>query len=170
MADVRKFIVLGIGNVLMTDDGVGIHVIRDLLANRKPSTGTKDEIEFLDGGTLGFLLSDRISGADGLIIVDAANIKESSGSIRVLNGNELDCFLEDQASASVHEVGLIDLLDMMTLGNQAPKHRALVGIQPEVVDWGIELSPPLKGSVARASSAVNQVLASWMVGVETCQS
>jgi hydrogenase maturation protease len=137
-----------------------------LQAQQRDGLLPEGEIEILDGGTLGYLLIDRISDADGMIIVDSANLRLPPGSVRVLIDNEIDQFLEDNWSSSVHEVGLIDLLQMMTLNNEAPRLRALVGIQPELMGWGTEMSPAVAANIPVACRAVTQVLEQWIVQVE----
>jgi hydrogenase maturation protease len=156
-----KLVVLGIGNTLMSDDGVGIHVIRDLQGRQRDQLLPKGDIELLDGGTLGFLLFDRLSGADGMVVVDAANLGEAAGTVRVVVGAEMERFLDDKRSLSVHEVGLLDLLQMMKLSGQTPRLSAMVGIQPSLIDWGTEVSPAVAAGIPQASLAVTQVLARW---------
>jgi hydrogenase maturation protease len=119
-------------------------------------------IEILDGGTLGFLLVDRLAEADGIVVVDAANIGEAAGSVRVIDDADIDRFLDDNPSLSVHEVGLVDLLQMMALSGQTPRLRALVGVQPETIGWGTEMSPAVAAGVPKASRAVTQVLNQWI--------
>jgi hydrogenase maturation protease len=159
---VPKLIVLGIGNTLMSDDGVGIHVVRDLQQTQARAPSPDENIEILDGGTLGYLLIDRVSDADGLVIIDAANLGAAAGTIRVIDDTGIERYLEDNPSSSVHEVGLIDLLQMMSLNDSQPRLRALVGIQPEIIDWGTEMSPAVAASIPLASQAVNRILAKWM--------
>jgi hydrogenase maturation protease len=154
--------VLGIGNTLMSDDGVGIHVIRDLQEKQMGRLLPEGDIEILDGGTLGFLLVDRLSEADGMVVVDAANLGEAAGTVRVMDEAEIDRFLDDNPSLSVHEVGLVDLFQMMALSGQAPRQRALVGIQPETIGWGTEMSSAVAAGIPEASRAVTQVLAQWI--------
>jgi hydrogenase maturation protease len=154
--------VLGIGNTLMSDDGVGIHVIHHLQGQQAGRLLPEADIEILDGGTLGFLLVDRLSEADGMVVVDAANLGEAAGTVRVMDDAEVDRFLNDNPSLSVHEVGLVDLLQMMTLSGQAPRRRALVGIQPETIGWGTEMSPAVAAGIPEAAQAVTRLLAQWM--------
>jgi hydrogenase maturation protease len=163
-------VVLGIGNTLMSDDGAGIHVVHALQCQQRALLLPEGDIEILDGGTLGYLLIDRISDADGLIIVDSANLGQAPGTVRVMADAEIDQFLDENPSSSVHEVGLIDLLQMMTLNDEAPRLRALVGIQPEVIGWGTEMSPALAGSIPVASSAVKNILVDWIRQGEKCPS
>jgi hydrogenase maturation protease len=158
----QRIVVLGIGNTLMSDDGVGIHVIRDLQGRQGDRLLPEGNIEILDGGTLGFLLVDRLANADGMVVVDAANLGEAAGSVRVIDDVEIDRFLHDNPSLSVHEVGLVDLLQMMALSGQTPRLRALVGIQPETIGWGTEMSPAVAAGIPNASRAVTQVLTQWI--------
>jgi hydrogenase maturation protease len=146
----------------MSDDGVGIHVIRDLQGRQGDRLLPEGNIEILDGGTLGFLLVDRLANADGMVVVDAANLGEAAGSVRVIDDVEIDRFLHDNPSLSVHEVGLVDLLQMMALSGQTPRLRALVGIQPETIGWGTEMSPAVAAGIPNASRAVTQVLTQWI--------
>ncbi len=156
-----RCVVLGIGNPLMGDDGVGIHVIRDLLTHSAELAFPPGSIEILDGGTLGYLLMDRLAGIEGLIVVDAANLGENAGAIRVFQHDAMDAFLSENQTSSVHEVGLIDLMQMMTLMEQIPRHRALIGIQPAIIDWETELSPSLMPSVGKAKNAIIQIVSEW---------
>lgn len=165
-----KFIVLGIGNSLLSDDGVGIHVIRELQHLQDCSPQSDENTEFLDGGTLGYLLIDRVADADGLVIIDSANLGETPGAVRVFDGAGIEKYLDDNASTSVHEVGLIDLLQMMALNGSQPQRRALVGIQPATIDWGTEMSPAVAASVPLASKAVQSLLVNWTQQDVPCQS
>jgi hydrogenase maturation protease len=166
----RRLIVLGIGNTLMSDDGAGIHVVNALQSQQRTTSFPAGNIELLDGGTLGYLLIDRISDADGLIIVDSANLGQAPGTLRVMEDAEIDRFLDDNQSTSVHEVGLIDLLQMMALNNEAPRLRALVGIQPEMIGWGTEMSPVVAASMPLACMAVRNILECWIGQEEKCLS
>lgn len=166
----QKIVVLGIGNTLLSDDGVGIHVINELKSAQSDQRLQKANIQFLDGGTLGYLLIDRVSDADGVVIVDSANLNAAAGTVRVMNGVDVDRYLFDNPSSSVHEVGLIDLLQMMSLNNQAPQLRALVGIQPESLGWGTEMSPAVAACIPAASEAVWKVLDNWIGQAEKCLS
>lgn len=157
----QRCVILGIGNPLMGDDGVGIHVIRDLLTKPAILAFKGAKIEILDGGTLGYLLIDRLAGTDALIVVDAANIRENAGEIRIFLNEDMDEFLSENRTSSVHEVGLIDLVQMMTLIEQIPRRRALVGIQPSIIDWETELSPSLAPSVFEAGNAIFNILSEW---------
>lgn len=164
-----RLIVLGIGNTLMSDDGVGCHVVRNLQEAQACAPLSGKNVEILDGGTMGYLLIDRVSDADGLIIIDAANLDAVAGTVRVIDDAGIERYLEDNSSSSVHEVGLIDLLQMMSLNDSQPRLRALVGIQPEMIDWGTEMSPQVAAGVPLASQAVKNILFDWMGQAQRCQ-
>lgn len=156
-----RAVVLGIGNPLMGDDGLGIHVARDLASRQAGLPLPARHVEILDGGTLGYLLLERLEGAEALIVVDAAHLGREPGALGVFAGADMDAFLGANPTASVHEVGLMDLMQMLALLGQTPRRRALVGVQPAVIDWVTELSPALGGSVSAASDAVVALLSEW---------
>ncbi|MGV6827752.1 MAG: HyaD/HybD family hydrogenase maturation endopeptidase [bacterium] len=145
---------LGIGNLLLTDEGIGVHVVRQL--NDQPSAG----IHYLDGGTLSFTLAADIAEADNLIVVDATELKADPGTVKVFINEEMDDFLGN-AKRSVHEVGLLDLLDISRLTDDLPSNRALIGIQPKSLDWGESPSPEVEASLEEAVSRTRELLANW---------
>ena len=149
-------LILGIGNVLMTDEGVGPEVVRRL----ESALGPRESLVFMDGGTLSFTLAGPIGEHPRLIVVDAAALGESPGAIRLFEGADMDHQLRTQAR-SVHEVSLSDLMDMARLSDTLPERRALIGIEPQVIDWGERLTPEVESAVPRAMRLVESVLARW---------
>jgi len=160
----RRCAVLGIGNPLMADDGLGIHVVQKLQRMGACFGADTASVDLIDGGTLGYLLIDRLAGYDALIVVDAANFKAEPGSLKVLCNDELEAFLSDRSSTSVHEVSLIDLLQMLRLSNEAPRTLALVGVQPALIDWSTDLTPSVAASVEEASRQVCRLVKLWAEG------
>ena len=156
--------VLGIGNPLMADDGLGIHVVQALGKRAECFGAATGRVDLIDGGTLGYLLIDRLAGYDALIVIDAANLRAASGSVRVLCNDDLEAFLSDRSATSVHEVSLIDLLQMLRMSNEAPASLALVGVQPAVIDWSTDLSPEVAPSVDRACDEVRRLVNAWAKG------
>ena len=146
-----KILVLGIGNTLLTDEGVGIVAMRELEAR----FGSRKDIEFLDGGTLSFTLAVPISECTALLVIDAAEFAAKPGEVRSFEGEEMDRFLGENRKSSVHEVGLLDLRSISVLTGYWPKQRALIGVQLGVVDWGETLTP----AVAAAIPAVSEIAA-----------
>ena len=149
-------LILGIGNTLLSDEGVGIHVIDHLRATHPSSP----DITLLDGGTLSFTLAGPIAEHDNLIVIDAARLDATPGTLRTFVGEAMDRYLGGNRR-SVHEVGLGDLLDIARLSGTYPEQRALIGIQPGSLDWGEQLTPPVTAAVDAAAEAVLRLHADW---------
>jgi hydrogenase maturation protease len=149
-------LILGIGNNLLTDEGVGVHVVQYLADNHADTPG----VTFLDGGTLSFTLADPIAEHDNLIVVDAARFGESPGVIRCLEGDEMDRYLTGNRQ-SVHEVGLMDLFDISRLSGTFPDHRALIGVEPASLGWGDGPSPEVAPAVPRVAQMALELASRW---------
>lgn len=149
-------LILGLGNILMTDEAVGAEVIRRLEAETSPDAS----LQFIDGGTLSFTLAAPIGDCPRLIVVDAAAMGDVPGSVRVFEGEAMDRQLRAHAK-SVHEVSLSDLMDMARLTDTLPMRRALVGIEPELIGWGERLTPAVEAAVPVAIAKIRELLAGW---------
>ena len=149
-----KCLVLGIGNTLLTDEGVGIHVLQALDAE----WGNASDVTLLDGGTLSFTLAGPIEDADALIVVDAANIQSSPGTWTLLKGDEMDAFLMGNRKSTVHEVGLTDLRAIAILAGHWPEQRAMLAIQPDVVDWGEVPTPAVAAAIPPVCTAISNLI------------
>ena len=149
-------LILGIGNTLLSDEGVGIHVL-DHLRQHATSTG---DIELLDGGTLSFTLAGAIGAHPRLVVVDAARVDGPAGTVAVYEGDAMDERLRGGLQ-SVHEVGLSDLMDIARLTDSLPSRRALVGIRPQSMDWGDGPTPAVAAAVPRAARAVLELIRRW---------
>lgn len=148
-------LILGIGNTLMTDEAVGIRVIERLEAE-----GDLAGALFMDGGTLSFTLAGPIADCPRLIVVDSAAMGTKAGTVRVFENEAMDRQLSGKGT-SVHEVSLMDLMDMARLTDSLPSPRALVGIEPAKVDWGNELTAPVAEAVPRAMNQIRALLDRW---------
>jgi hydrogenase maturation protease len=149
-----KILVLGIGNTLLTDEGVGIHAMQQLQARLAPD----DDIEFLDGGTLSFTLAVPIAECDALLVIDAAELGAAPGTVRCYEGAEMDRFLGANRKSSVHEVGLLDLMSISQLSGRWPQRRALIGIQPAVIGWGEQLSPAVAAAMPEVCDRASDII------------
>jgi hydrogenase maturation protease len=149
-------LVLGVGNSLLTDDGAGVHAALRL----RDRTGARPDVTILDAGTLSFSLLSELGRADALIAIDAARGVGRPGDVRVCEGTEFDRFVQ-RSGRSVHEVGLSDLLDMARLSGQLPQHRVLIGIEPQTIDWGLELSPPVAAALPRCVAVALDFIDRW---------
>lgn len=152
----RETLVIGVGNILLTDDGAGVCAMRRLRDSIPPLANT----QFLDAGTLNFMLSTDIERADNLIIFDAADLDEQPGSVQCFLNEELDDFL-CSGSRSAHEIGIADLMDFARLLDRVPSNRALIGLQPETIDWGEWLSEPVEAAIPEAVAMARRLIQVW---------
>jgi len=152
-----KMLVLGIGNTLLTDEGIGIHVLQAL----EPELANWPDVTLLDGGTLSFTLAGPIEDADALIVVDAANIKTQPGEWALLKGEDMDAFLMSNRKSTVHEVGLTDLRAIAMLAGHWPEKRAMLAIRPDVVDWGEQPTPAVAAAIPAACAAIRELIQEW---------
>lgn len=148
--------VLGVGNILHSDEGVGIRAVNYL----QDHYSNDSNMCFLDGGTLGFILFDYLHNDTNLIIIDAMQLKAPAGSIRCLVGDEIELYF-NHSSVSVHEIGIIDLLAMARLSGTLPKQRALIGIQPQTLAWGEQLSAEVKAVLPNVAKITDALLSDW---------
>lgn len=152
----RKTLVLGLGNVLLKDEAVGPLAIRRLAAESPADTS----LVFLDGGTLSFTLATPISDCPRLIVIDAAVMGDAPGAVRVFENDAMDRQLARHAN-SVHEVSLGELMDIARLTDTLPERRALIGVEPAVVDWGDTLTPAVEAALPQVLEQVRALLARW---------
>lgn len=152
-----KTLVLGIGNTLLTDEGIGVHVVQALEAE----LGQRPDVTLLDGGTLSFTLAGPIEEADALIVVDAANIKNKPGEWALLEGEDMDAFLMSNRKASVHEVGLTDLRAIAILAGHWPQKRALLAIRPQTIDWGEQPTAAVAAAIPPVCAAIVEQIREW---------
>jgi len=149
--------VLGLGNILLGDDGIGVQVVRHL-AN---APDTPPGLRPVDGGTLGFRLLAALMDADAVIVVDAAQVGDPAGTICLLDQLVLAEHVGRGGRMSAHEAGLVDLLTLARLDGWAPVRLALLGIQPQRIDWGEQLSGPVARSFPAACRAVVRTVLAW---------
>lgn len=147
-------LVLGVGNSLLQDDGFGSHVAEALLARKG------DGLRILDGGTIGLALLPDVEGADALILVDAAELGEPPGTVRVFIDREIDTHLSGKRR-SVHEVAILDLLAAAEIRGRRPRHCALVAVQPSCTDWGLDPTPAVREAIPRACDAIERLSTDW---------
>ncbi len=157
MPDNRNILILGIGNSLLRDEGAGIHALNRL----REQYPKRDDLTFLDGGTLSFTLAGAIAEASRLIVLDAAQLSAPAGHSQVFEGAEMDAFLGSNRRRSVHEVSLLDLLAVAHLSDHMPAQRALVGIQPGEIDWGEHPSQAVQTALPRICRQVQQLIDAW---------
>ncbi len=153
----RNVLVLGIGNSLLRDEGAGIHALNQL----REQLADRDDITFLDGGTLSFTLAGAIEETSRLIVLDAAQLDAAPGHSQVFEGAEMDAFIGSNRKRSVHEVSLLDLLAIAHLGDRLPPQRALIGIQPAEIDWGEHPSATVAAAMPKICAQAIRLIEAW---------
>jgi hydrogenase maturation protease len=151
-----KTVVIGLGNTLQTDEGIGVHVV-----NYLKTQNHMENIEYIDGGTMSFNLVAPIESADRLIVVDTAELNAQPGSVKVFEGTEMDTFVACAKKTSAHEVGLKDALSIALLEGRLPAHRALVGIQPKQFGWGDWPTDEVARAIPVACQKVFEISQGW---------
>ena len=151
-----KTLILGVGNTLLSDEGAGIHALNIL----QSEYSKVPDITFIDGGTLSFTLATYIEDCDNLIVLDAAELKATAGTVKTLVGSDMDSFL-GAARRSPHEVGLLDLLDIARLTESLPANRALIGIQPDYMGWGMKPCAAVERGLIIAVAETRNLLLQW---------
>lgn len=147
-----KIVVLGVGNVLRQDEGVGVHVVNELKTSNLKSQILN--LEVIDGGTLGIDLIPYIENAYKLIIVDAVRDGNKPGTIYKLKIE--DCRLKvDKEKLSLHQIDLIDTLKIMEMQNKLPQEIVIVGVEPKNFGWGETLSEEVKEKIPEILSIVH---------------
>jgi hydrogenase maturation protease len=151
----KQTVIIGFGNLLMRDDGVGIHVVHQLLQRDLPP-----EIEVIDGGVASFVIFDSVRDAEQIIIIDAVETGEEPGSIYRFTPEELGN-IQPSPSYSLHEVSLIQSLHLARkMGPMPPV--CFYGVEPADMSMGMELTP----SVAAAVTRLIEILeGEWKTGV-----
>ncbi len=138
----RNIVILGIGNILLSDEGVGVYVANELLKCALP-----EYVTVVEGGTDGFRLLNVIMEADRLIIVDAVRGGGEPGSIYRF---DIDDVKKCPAGfkTSVHQVGILEVIDLSGLIGKTP-HTTIIGIEPKSLEMGMELSSEISEKVPR---------------------
>lgn len=130
-----RIVVLGIGNILLSDEGVGVRVIERLERDYR----LPPEVEVIDGGTCGMEMLEQLENLDALIVVDCVRFGQPPATPVLLKGDDVPVFFKTKLSP--HQVGLCDVLASLAFTDRSPKRTVIVGMQPESMALGMELTP-----------------------------
>jgi hydrogenase maturation protease len=136
----NKTVVLGLGNILHSDDGLGARAAERL----KSDARLPDNITVIEGGTLGLELLPDLWDCSDLLVLDAVDVGATIGTVVRLSGEQLQRL---SGSANVHQLGVADLLVALRLLARRLPRVLLLGIQPASTDWGCTLSPTVEAAI-----------------------
>jgi hydrogenase maturation protease len=139
--NIARIVVLGLGNVLLKDEGVGIHVTHALQDSLPPPD---IDLEVIDGGTSPEALC-LLDGVDKLIVIDAVRGGSAPGSVYRFRPAEISP--DDKDYVSLHQIGILESLRIMECIGEGPKDTVILGVEPKEIVWGLELSPELEQKV-----------------------
>lgn len=138
----KQTVVLGVGNELLSDEGVGVHVIREMQKLNLPP-----EIEIMEGGTEGFGLINIITSTDRLVIIDSLKGGNAPGTIYKFNIEEAPKTL-DIFKTSVHQIGILEVIHLSGLIGKTPE-TTVIGVEPKDISTGMELSKEVKTKIPK---------------------
>ncbi len=157
-AENADVLVLGIGNVLLGDEGAGVQALASLSEKLEGVSG----VRFLDGGTLGLALAAHIGRCNALVVLDALDMGCAPGAVELFEGVRMDAFLGARRAMSAHELGLLDAMSAAALAGELPARRALIGIQALDCGWGEGASEPVRAGLARACECAGELVRNWL--------
>lgn len=165
--------IIGIGNPLMRDDGIGVTVLGHLRTNPilSPAISSDEEegpgLKFIELGTGGMTVLHYLAKLDGALIIDSGNMGLAPGEFRVFSPDEVESvkFLSGQ---SLHEFDLLQAIGMSRKLGECPPHLMIMAIQPESVEWGEGLSPSVEQNVDDYVSKAVETIVQLIAEVESC--
>lgn len=147
-------LVLGLGNPLLRDDGVGLRLLEAVQARLPASC---DGVECLDGGTQGIALIGELCGRYGVVILDAIGLGCAPGTIHVLRDGEISRLRTVRASTA-HEGNALEMIATARLLGDEPRELVIVGVEPGEVRTAVGLSNPVEAAVDRAAATAYEIV------------
>lgn len=151
----KKIIVIGIGNTLYSDEGVGVHILPYL----EDALSDCDNIEIVEGITDGMKLLGPVEEADYLIIIDAINADKEGGSIITLVDEEIPAYFG--IKMSIHQIGFQEVLNAARFRDNLPEKMILIGVQPSSLELGLELSDVVRSKIPKVVELVTNQIKLW---------
>ncbi|MFZ5485198.1 MAG: HyaD/HybD family hydrogenase maturation endopeptidase [Pseudomonadota bacterium] len=148
-----RIVVLGVGNILLTDEGVGVRAIEQLAERYQ----IPPEVELLDGGTSAMELLDDLANCDLLIIADCVRAGKAPGTLLRLQDEEIPALFRTKLSP--HQVGLPDVLATLVITHEAPTHTVLFGVEPESLATHMGLTPTVAATLPHLVDALAREIA-----------
>lgn len=148
-------VVMGLGNTLQGDEGVGVHALERLRA----TVQVQDGVEILDGGTLGLDLLPIVEECSHLLVLDAVNVGQPAGTVVELRSDEIPLYAGIKMSE--HQVTFQEVLGLAMLRDQMPPQLHLVGVQPADISFGVDMTPIATAAIPDMVERARVVLQQW---------
>jgi len=148
----RRILILGVGNLLLSDEGVGVHIARTLMEMAFPP-----QVRVVEGGTDGFGLMHILLEADRLILVDAIRGGGPPGSIYRFEIEDCPPF-PDTYKTSVHQISILEVINLSGLIGSPPR-TTIIGVEPKCLEMGMDLSPEIQAKIPRVIQLVHEEVA-----------
>jgi hydrogenase maturation protease len=145
----KRILVLGVGNLLLSDEGVGVHVAQRMMTMNMPP-----EVRVVEGGTDGFGLVNVITEADRMILIDAVKGGGQPGSIYRFEIEDCPPY-PDIFKTSVHQISILEVINLSSLIGSTPR-TTIIGIEPVCMEMGMELSPAVEARVPRVIQMIKE--------------
>ncbi|MBS4095905.1 MAG: HyaD/HybD family hydrogenase maturation endopeptidase [Sulfuricella sp.] len=155
-----KIIVLGVGNIILSDEGVGVRAVEEIERRYR----FPDYVELIDGGTSGMEVMGNLSHADHVLILDAVNTGAAPGTVVKLSGAEVPKFFSMKMSP--HQVTLSDVLATLEFAGESPGSVTVIGVVPVSLDNSLDLTPQVAACLPQLVALALDELRTWGVTVE----
>lgn len=152
-----KFLVLGIGNTVMTDDAAGSLLARELSEKYKDA---HPDMQIIEGGTLGLDLLPFIEWCDKLVLIDAVDLGLPAGTVVKIESDDIESTMENKLSP--HQMGMKDLLATADYAGYRPQDATLYGIQVKCYEMSMELTPEVEAGYGKLRSHVEAEITSFL--------
>lgn len=143
----KPILVLGIGNILLRDEGIGVRVIEHM-----HSMPINKDVEIVDGGTSGMDLLDVLAEREKVIVVDAVDSGHEPGTVLQFGLDQI--VQKEQTAVSLHELGIAETINMTKQMGCAPKEVVFFGVQPQNIDCGLELSQSVQNVIQKVAELI----------------
>jgi hydrogenase maturation protease len=145
-------LILGVGNLLLSDEGVGVHVAQQMMQMELPP-----EVHVVEGGTDGFGLVNVILEADRMILIDAVKGGGQPGSIYRFDIDDCPPY-PDLFKTSVHQISILEIINLSSLIGSPPQ-TTIIGVEPQCLDMGMELSPQIEAKIPKIIHMIQEEVA-----------
>ena len=155
MPEIKRKVILGLGNILNHDEGLGVHALKRMDSSWESRGG----FELLDGGVLGLNLLMIVEECSHLLILDAVNAGKMPGTVIELKKDQIPLY--SGITLSQHQTTFQEVLGLAKVRDNLPEHIHLVGIQPLDLSIGLGLSPDIEQALPEMLEKAESILMSW---------